>query len=383
MKSKRILIVVNEDRFFLSHRKEVAIAAQEAGWDVVLVAKNTGCREYVESLGIKFIELPVNPTGKKLHQEFKTFRYLYSLYGKERKNDVIVHHVGLKSIVWGGLAARLRKIKGIVNAISGLGIIFSDFNPSRIKHILVPIMRWSMHADNVTLIFQNKEDKKLFADLGISSHARVKFLKGSGVNLTEFKGNAHSPEGSPLRVIFAGRMVKDKGVKDLIEAAEILRPKYQGKVEFVLCGSLTSNSHAVTEEELNILCDGEYIRYLGYCKDIAVQMERSDIMCFPSYYREGVPKALLDASAAGLPIITCDTVGCKDTVIEGVNGFMVDPQSPQQVAEKLDILLSEEGLRRRMGQESRKIAEREYDVKKIADSHIEIYNEMFNSIYKN
>lgn len=374
--NRRLLIVVNEDKFFLSHRKEIGVSALQNGWDVAIVAKNTGKRDVIENLGLEFIEMPVNPTGKKLHQEFRTFRFLHSLYKKEK--GAVVHHVGLKNMVWGNMAARMRHVDGVINAVSGLGIMFSDFNPTRLKKILVPILRWGMNSDNVSLIFQNHEDESLFQALGISAKSSVYFIKGSGVSLDDYDGNAHSEEG-PLRVIFAGRMVKDKGVLDVIEAAEILREKYQGKVEFVLCGSLSSNSFAVKKEELDRLCDGVYIKYLGYCEDMTSQFARSDIMCFPSYYREGVPKAVLEASAAGLPVITCDSIGCRDTVKDGVNGFLVKPNSPKEVAEKLDILLSNSELRKKMGRESRRIAENEYDVGKVVARHMEIYDRVFKS----
>lgn len=376
MKRKRLLIVVNEDKFFLSHRKEVGIGALSDGWDVAVVAKNTGKRKQIEDLGMEFIELPVNPTGKKLHQEIRTFRYLYSLYGREK--DAIVHHVGLKSMIWGGVAARMRRLPGVINAVSGLGIMFSDYNPSNLKKILIPVLRWGMNKKNVAVIFQNHEDESLFEALGISKKAKTHFIKGSGVNLSLYPGDAHS-DGNPLRVIFAGRMVKDKGVIDLIEAAEMLRPKYEGKVEFVLCGSLSSNIFAVQKEELDRLCDGKYITYMGYCEDMPEQFSKSDIMCFPSYYREGVPKAVLDASSAGLPVITCDSIGCRDTVKDGFNGFLVNPKSPSEVAEKLDILLSDENLRREMGRNSRRIAEKEYDVEKVVDRHLQIYKEVYNN----
>lgn len=378
-RNKRLLIIVNEDKFFLSHRKEIGIHAKERGWDVAVVGKNTGKKHIIESLGLEFIEMPVNPPGKKIHQELKTFRFLHDLYGKEK--EAIVHHIGLKNMVWGGVAARMRHVDGVINAVSGLGIMFSDFNPSRLKKLLIPVLKWGMNTENVTVIFQNHEDESLFEALGICTNAKHNFIKGSGVDLSLFKGDAHS-EGT-LRVIFAGRMVKDKGVLDFIRAAEILRPKYEGKAEFVLCGSLTNNPFAVKKEELDRLCDGRYIKYLGYREDMPEQFEKSDIMCFPSYYREGVPKAVLDASAAGLPIITCDSIGCRDTVKEGVNGFLVSPKSPEEVAEKLDMLLSDANLRKKMGKESRKMAEKEYDVAKVVSKHMIIYETALKSRKKN
>lgn len=372
MRGKRLLMVVNEDRFFLSHRKEIGVRAREEGWDVAVVAKNTGKREEVEALGLQFIEMPVNPTRKDPRQEMKTLRFLLKLYGKER--GAVVHHVGLKNMVWGGIAARMKRVRGVVNAVSGLGIMFSDYNPSRLKTFLVPVLRWGMNADNVSIIFQNHEDESLFEALGISKNSKTFFIKGSGVDLSLYPGISR-PHGDILRVVFAGRMVKDKGVLDVIRAAEMLRAKHSGKVEFLLCGSLSSNPYAVKKEELDALCDGEYIKYMGFRKDMPEIFASSDVMCFPSYYREGVPKAVIDASAAGLPVVTCDSIGCRDTVEDGVNGFLVNPKSPEEVAEKLDLLLTDVNLRRKMGNASRKIAERDYDVERVVSTHIRIYEE--------
>lgn len=371
--------MVNEDAFFLSHRKEIGIAANRDGWKVAVVGKNTGKSDEIKKLGIEFIEMPVNPTGKKLHQEIKTLKFLLRLYGRER--DAIVHHVGLKNMVWGGVAARVKGVAGVVNAVSGLGILFSDYNPSKLRKLLIPVLKWGMKRGNVTVIFQNHEDESLFQALGITSKVTTHYIKGSGVDLDQYEGKARS-KGDRLRVIFSGRMVKDKGVLDFIKAAELLREKYEGKVEFVMCGALSSNPYAVKKEELERLCDGDYIRWIGFREDMPQQFEDADIMCFPSYYREGVPKAVIDASAAGLPIVTCDSIGCRDTVANGVNGFLVKPQSPEEVAAKLDILLGDADLRARMGAASRKMAEKDYDVKQVVRKHLDIYSDTINRVRK-
>lgn len=370
-------MVVNEDRFFLSHRKEIAVGAKEKGWDVTIVAKNTGVKDEIEKLGLKYIELPGNPTGKNLKSELKTFSFLYNLYGKNR--DAVVHHVGLKNILWGGLAARLRKMRGVVNAVSGLGIIFSEFNPSKLTKILVPVLRWSMASENTTLIFQNKDDRRIFEKNGIGKGRKTYMIKGSGVDFNQYPDKA-TFESRPKRVVFAARMVKDKGIIDVVSAAEFLRSKYENEVEFWLCGGLSKNPYAVSKEELKEITDGRYIQWLGHRDDMPEILRTSHIMCFPSYYREGIPKAVIDASAAGLPIVTCDTIGCRETVEDGVNGFKVSPKSPQAVAEKLDILLSDDELCKKMGAASREIAERDYDVRKVVATHLKVYDEAFRGL---
>ena len=225
----KLLMIVNEDRFFLSHRKEVALAAQKAGWEVVVVCKDTGQRKEVEALGLKMLELPVNPTGMNPIQEFRTWRFLHKLYRKNR--DAVVHHVGLKNILWGGLAAKMTRVHGVVNAVSGLGAIFSNDKMGTTTRGILSVMRFSNKRKNVKVIFQNQEDKALFLRHGVVDESQIEFIKGSGVDLNEFRYVAE-PESETLKVVFTARMVKEKGVMELIEAAERLRKDYEGKVEF-------------------------------------------------------------------------------------------------------------------------------------------------------
>lgn len=369
----KLLIIVNEDRFFLSHRKEIALAAQKAGWDVTIVCKDTGQRKDVEALGLEMMELPVNPTGMNLLQEFKTWRFLYALYRKNR--DAVVHHVGVKNILWGGLAAKFAQIHGVVNAVSGLGTIFSDNQLGTTAKGILAIMRFSNKRKSVKVIFQNQEDKELFLLHRVVSHSQVEFIKGSGVDLNAFK-YVPELESDKLKVVFSARMVKEKGVIELIEAANQLKQDYEGKVEFLLCGRLANNADAISKEELEARCDGKYIQWLDFQKDMKSVLEQCHIVAFPSYYREGVPKSLIEACAVGRPIVTTNSVGCKDVVDDGVNGFLVPVRDSEALAQKLRILIDDKELRVRMGKASREKAEKEFGIEKVVEKHLEIYNNL-------
>lgn len=368
---KQLLLIINEDRFFLSHRTRIAQKAMDDGWDVTIVAKDTGRKEEIKRMGLKYINLPVNPTGMNPVEELKTFRFLFNLI---RKNPgAIIHLVGLKNMLWGGLASRLAKSRGVLYAVSGLGTLFGENNSGRVAKLIQKVLKFGMHDKNVAVIFQNKDDEELFEKSGILGENHKFFIKGSGVDLNEYN---YTPENGsdPIKIIFTARMLKEKGVEDLIAAAEILRSKFETKIEFVLCGDLSSNPNALKESDMNRLTDGKYIKWLGYRTDICDLLKESSIMCFPSYYREGLPKSLIEASAVGRPIVTTDSVGCRDTVKEGENGFIVSPHDPQGIAKALEILIESPELRRRMGENSRKIAESEYDVEKVANVHLDIYN---------
>lgn len=370
---KELYIVVNEDVFFLSHRKEIAISAKSQGFNVTIITKNTGHKKEIIDLGLNFIDLPINPTGENIIQELKTFKFLYKTYKKNK--DVIVHHVGLKNILWGGLAAKLLNVKGVVNAVSGLGILFSNENLSFKTKMIIKVLKFSHSRNNLKVIFQNNEDMNLFLSNGIITKEKVTFIKGSGVNLNIFKYKEESSD-LPIKVIFTGRMVEEKGVMILIKAAKLLKDQYFHKVKFLLCGGLSSNPKAIKEKDLVDACEDGYIEWLGFRSDIKKLLEESNIVAFPSYYREGVPKSLIEATAIGRPIITTNSIGCKDTVEDGYNGFLTPIKDYKSVAEKLKILIDDKELRIKMGKNSRAIAERDFSLDSVIKKHLKVYNDL-------
>lgn len=369
-KKPKLIMVVNEDRFFLSHRQEIALTAQQKGWDVKIVCKDTGRRKEVEDLGLKMIELPINPTGTNLREEIRTFLFLWILY--RRNTDAIVHHVGLKNILWGGLAAKFAQVHGVVNAVSGLGVTFSDERHSLMTRGILLLLRFAHHRKNVKVIFQNHEDKELFIRHYIISQDKAVYIKGSGIDLEDYP---YTPEekSEVVKVLFTARMVKEKGVVVLINAAERLRQEYEGKVEFWLCGGLSANPKAMKKAELERLCDSKYIKWLGYRDDVKKLLIQSHIMAFPSYYREGLPKSLIEACAIGRPIITTDYIGCKDTVDDGHNGFLIPIKDSQTLAEKLKRLIDDPELRHVMGLQGREKAEKEFSLVDVVNKHLGIY----------
>lgn len=182
---KKLFIIVNVDWFFLSHRKDIAVAALSKGWDVTIVTCDTGRFEDIRALGLKVVNLPINATGMNLMEEMKTFKFLWRLYRNEKPD--VVHHVGLKTILWGGLAAKITGVNGVVNAVSGLGTLFNGDKPSLTARMVMNVMRFSNHRDHVTTIFQNHEDEALFMKYHVVKPEDCVFIKGSGVDLKEYE----------------------------------------------------------------------------------------------------------------------------------------------------------------------------------------------------
>ena len=374
---QKLFIIVNVDSFFLSHRKDIAVRAKEEGYDVTIVASDTGRAEEIRSLGLKFHSLPINKTGLNLREETKTLSYIYRLIGQERPD--IVHLVGMKLILWGGLAARLRNVRLIVSAVSGLGVMFSpEYNRGLRKLMsggVLAVMRFIHKVGGSYCIFHNTEDLELFVKNRIVSRQYCVRTMGSGIDLNEYRYSPEPQEGK-IRVLFTARMVEDKGVLVLIDAAEKLRSEYGDKVEFLLCGGLETNPLAVSKERLEELCDGVYIQWLGRRSDVLQLLIQSHIFAFPSYYKEGLPKSCIEANAAGRPVITCDSTGCRDTVIDGETGFLVPVKDSEALASKLKVLFDDPALRTQMGLKARKFAEDTFSLEDVIQAHLNIYQKI-------
>lgn len=369
----KLFIVVNVDWFFLSHRKEIALAAQKEDYDVTIVTNNTGMKPVIESLGLSVIDLPMNRSGKNIIQELSTLRFLFQLYKREKPD--VVHHVGLKTILWGTFAAKLAKVKGIVNAVSGLGILFAEENVSVLSKIFVQVLRFSHNRNNLAVIFQNDEDKSLFLNNQIIRENQVYLIKGSGVDLNQFCYTPEPVDGK-IKVLLTARMIPEKGIFILKEAANLLKNEYKDKVQFLLCGGIDDNPNAIKKEDLKAICYGEYICWLGYRTDVLDLLKTSHIVAFPSYYKEGLPKSLIEAAAVGRPIITTDSIGCKETVIDGYNGFLIPIKNSEILADRLKLLIDDTLLRIAMGRNSRCLAEKEFSIINVIKKHLEIYKQL-------
>lgn len=379
---KKLFIIVNVDWFFLSHRLPVALAAQKAGWDVTIVTADTGKLKDIEAKGLKTINLPMSRSGKNILEELGTLNFLRKLYKREKPD--VVHHVGMKTILWGTLAAKFAGVNGVVNAISGLGGFFAEDNKGMMAKMMPKVLKFSHNRKNLLCIFQNDEDKGLYVKNCIIKPEQARYIKGSGVDLKEFcytpepgaNENDNQNENHKLRVILTARMIVEKGIFILTEAAEKLRSKYEDKVEFLLVGGIDDHPGAITKEQLDAVCDGKYIQWLGYRTDVKELLQSSHIVAFPSYYMEGLPKSLIEADAIGRPVITCNSVGCKEAVIDGYNGYLIPTKDVDALVEKLNILLSNAKLRQEMGRNSRAYAEANFSIDIVIERHLKIYEDL-------
>lgn len=369
----RLFIVVNVDWFFLSHRLPVALAAQKAGWDVTIVTADTGKLKDIEAAGLKAVNLPMSRSGMNVFQEFKAFWFLYILYRCEKPD--VVHHVGIKAILWGSLAAKFAGVNGVVNAISGLGGFFAEDNNSILSKVVPNVLGFSHRRDNLLVIFQNQEDKALYVGHHIINGDMARMIRGSGIDLNNFKYTPESSDGKII-VVLTCRMIREKGVFELVEAAELLRKEYEDKVEFWIIGGLDDHPGAITKDEIESVCDNQYIKWLGRRENVKELLQQCHIFAFPSYYMEGLPKSLIEACAVGRPIVTTDNIGCRDVVTDGVNGYLVPVKDSASLADKIKMLIDDKDLRIRMGKSSRLIAEKDFSLDEVIEKHMAIYQEL-------
>ena len=371
---KKLFIVVNQDCFFLSHRLPIGVAAKDVGYDVTIISEDTGVSNKIREAGLKTINLPINKAGTNIKDEIKTFVFLYKLFKREKPD--IVHLVGLKTILWGSLACRLAGVKAMVSAVCGLGVLFDEEHvDSFMTRSILKVLRVTHKKKHIVVIFQNNDDKAIFLNAKIIKKEQCAFTNGSGINLQNYDYTPEPAEGL-VKVIFTARMVEDKGTMVLIEAAKKLELEYKGKIQFLLCGGLDTNPNGITREVLENQCDGEYVKWLGYRKDVLELLKQSHIMAFPSWYREGLPKSLIEAEAIGRPVITTDSVGCRDTVIDGKNGFMVPIKDSDALAKALKKLIDNPELRREMGRNAREFAVSKFDIKDVVKVHMSVYKSL-------
>ena len=265
------------------------------------------------------------------------------------------------------------QIKHVVNAVSGLGYSFTKGRKGIVQKFMVGLLKFGFNRKNLTVIFQNGNDEIFFKKQGIISDLnKIIRIKGSGVDLKQFERTS-MPDDDMIKILLPSRMLWDKGVKELREATEILAEKYSEKIQFILCGLADQDNRAgVSESYLKDWQDGTYVKWIGYKKNMVEIYNNCHIVVLPSY-REGMPKSLIEACAVGRAIITTDAVGCRECVDEGINGLKVPVYSSIDLAIAIEKLILNRPLIKKMGQNSRIKAEREFNVEEVITRHLEVY----------
>ena len=324
----------------------------------------------LSELGCEFIHIDIDQGGTNPIRDIKTFLDFYRTY-KINNIDVVLNFTP-KNNIYSTLAASLNGTKSI-NNIAGLGILFiNESITSKIARFLYKISQ----SKASKLFFQNEEDRKLFLDKKITTTVETDRLPGSGVDLSRFVVSP-SPDDGTVRFLLIARMLYDKGIGQYVDAARVLKAKYGNNVELCLLGFLdVNNPSAVSSQDMQSWVDEGIVNYLGTSDSVEQEISKVDCMVLPSYYREGVPKSLLEAGAMGKPIVTTDNVGCCETVDDGINGFLCEPRSSESLTEKLELIINMTHQERlAMGEKSRIKIENEFDERIVINKYLDAIKE--------
>ena len=373
MNKKKILYFISEDSFFCSHRLPLAVAAVKKGYNVSLVTKVSTYGEYIKKQGINLIHFDINRSSINLFRCLKSIKKLVKIY-KQEKPD-LVHHVAIKNIIIGSISAYLSGVKHVVNAITGMGYIYiSKKKKVRILRFIINIcFKILLNKKNTKVIMQNKDDLCFLSNSGIVKNDQMVLIRGAGVDTNEFLYQEDIHNEYPI-IIFPSRLLLDKGINEFIAAANILK-KEGIKARFVLVGYIDHYNHSsISEDILKEYIESGDIEWWGNTLDMANVFTYANIVCLPSY-REGLPKVLLEAASCGLPIVTTDTVGCREVVIDGKNGFLVPVYSKDALAHALKKLILDADLRKKMGLNGRNLVIKEFTIEKVVSETLLLYRE--------
>jgi len=372
----KILFVVAEDWYFWSHRRPIAAAALQNGYDVFVATRVGDCGEKIIEAGFRLIPLRLNRSSYSLFHEFRTIAELRSIY-REVKPD-IVHHIALKPILYGSMAALGDRRMQVINAFAGLGYLVSSpsFKARALKQVLWKMFHFLLNRPNSFLLLQNREDRDLLVtEIGVPPE-KTTIIPGSGVDVNEFQATAEVL-GIPI-VLLSSRMLWIKGISEFVEAAKLLRARGVN-ARFVLAGDTDPGSPgAIPREKLQEWQNAGPVEWWGHQQSMSRLLQQATLVSLPSHGGEGVPKALIEAAASERAIVATDVPGCRDIVRHGTNGLLVPPKNPAALADAMATLLNDAALRAEMGRLGREIAVNEFSEEKVIQQTLALYHQLLS-----
>ncbi len=370
-----LAFVVNTDAFFLSHRLPIAVAVRRSGFEVTVIAEETGSGREIQRNGLRFVPFSFARSRLNPLAEAATVLRLERLYRHLRPD--LLHHVTIKPVIYGSIAARTVPGTPIVNALSGLGWTFSRNRRAGLLSLFVrPLFRAALRRPRTRTIFQNPDDRERFLSMGMVVAERAIVIRGSGVDCSRFLPHPE-PDGAPI-VMLASRMLWDKGVKEFVEAASIVRLQ-EPNVRFILVGDTDDgNPTAVPLSKLERWRESEEIEWWGHRSDMPVVMAMAAIVVLPSFH-EGLPKVLLEAAACARPIVASDVAGCREIVRHGENGLLVPAGDSTLLAEAVLTLIRSPDRRAEFGRVGRERAVSEFAVETVVERTLAVYRSLLGS----
>jgi len=357
----KIIIIGALPSSLVNFRGEFIKEMVAQGHTIIALASNASEDDVltIESLGVTYLNYPVERNSINPLFDIKTLYYLYKIFKKERPDKVIAYTI--KPVVWGGLAARFSGVPSFYALVTGLGFAFQKGSFLKCFLMLaVKVLYRAALKHSECIIFQNKDNKQVFIENNLVESNCCYLVNGSGVDLSCFEKVELTDENSFLLI---ARLLGDKGIREYVQAAKIVRIKYPDAI-FNIVGPVDPSPDGISIEEVNTWHDDGAITYHGGTDDVRPYIEQSNIFVLPSYH-EGMPRTVLEAMAMGRPILTTNVPGCKETVVEGGNGWLVEKGNTVQLAETIIWFIENHAEWQKMGDISHVIATEKFDVHKV------------------
>lgn len=378
----RLLFVVNNAAFFVSHRLPIALRARERGYDVRLLTGHAGSplleQAALHRLGVDGIfhtRVAFRSGGLNPARELLGWCQLLMQMLKWRPD--VVHCASPKALVYGGLAARVARVPSLVLAVSGLGYVYTDGDAAGVRRlvrrVVDPLMRFALGHRNKVVIVQNQDDFGALSASALVDRRQLQLIPGSGVRLEDYV--SLPIEGRARLVVLPARLLRDKGVVEFVEAARRLKPRF-ADWRFALVGTADyHNPSAIAEQVIDGWVKEGVVEWWGHVEDMASVYAQAGIVCLPSY-REGMPKSLLEAAAAGCAVVTTDTTGCREAVRAGSTGELVPVGDSARLADALARLMADPTLCMAYGRAGRQLAIQQFDLEAVLERILAIYSDL-------
>jgi glycosyltransferase involved in cell wall biosynthesis len=367
----KVILVGPNLRSIINFRKELIKKVIECGHDVVIVASNQNLDAkhvlYLKKMGVDFIGYPLNRNGLNVFFDLYSLFTLYKILTTQKPDIVLAFTI--KSVIWVGLISNILRDFKFFALITGLGYAFNatSFLSTPLKKIASSLYRISLFRSE-GVIFQNIDNLNYFRDAKIISKSKSYKVSGSGVNLNFFEYKALPISG--LNFLIIARLLHSKGVLEYCYAAEIMKKK-NPELRFLILGAFDPSPDGIKTQMIQNFTERGVVELIDYTDDVRPYIESCHIFVLPSYH-EGLPKSILEAMAIGRPIITTNVPGCRDTVINGVNGYLVESRNVNSLVDGIELMLSNKSDLERMGHESRRLAVEIFDSRLVNNDMINI-----------
>lgn len=371
----KVVLFANTEWYLYNFRRSLASALRDAGHEVLLLSPPGPYGEKLRGLGFRWLPAPMERLSLNPLRELALVNWLRGLIREEEVD--LVHGFTIKCAVYGSLAAHLAGVPARVNAVAGMGYVFSsnDLKAKALRPVVRAMMHVALGGRSARLVLQNPDDVAFFQRARVVDPATIRLIPGSGVDCRRFAPDGARQRGARFRVLLPARLLWDKGVAEYVEAARRLHAE-QRAIDFLLAGDPDpGNPAAVPEAQIRGWVEEGLLQWLGHVDDMPALFASVDAVVLPSY-REGLPKGLIEAGASGLPLVTTDVPGCREVVTDGVDGLLVQVRDAATLTAAIARLHDDPALCERLGRAAREKALAEFDERIVLGKTLAVYAEL-------